>query len=125
MHDNTRLEFFERILHMRPVFDRLCQVAESKLLQAAESGYQLQHHKVTKGKRARSWTIDAATLVALFGDEILEAATERPVLSPYQAEQKLGKSELKDYIRSVEGTNKIAPIASILGEVSINASEFN
>lgn len=112
-------------MHFEPVFTRLCEIAKSKLLQAAESGYQLQHHKVTKGKRARSWTIDAATLVALFGDEILEPPSERAPLSPYQAEQKLGKGELKDYIRSVEGALKIAPIASILSEVSINASEFN
>lgn len=120
-----KLEFYERLLRMKPVFDRLCAVAESKLLQAAEAGYQMQHHKVTKGKRARNWTADRDTLVAIFGDDILEPATERAVLSPYQAEQKVGKGDVKDYIRSVEGANKIAPIASILAEVSINASEFN
>lgn len=116
------LEFYDRLLKMKPVFERLFSIAESKLLQAAESGYDIPSHKVTKGRCSRDWNVAEDILYATFGDLIMGDA---PLLSVAQAEKKIGKSEVKQFIRTNEGSNKLAPRSSILNEVSINASEFN
>ena len=115
------LGFYDRLLKMKPVFDRLFAIAESKLLQAAESGYDIPSHKVTKGRGSRVWNADRAALEMAFGDAILG---ERELLSPAAAEKKLGKADVANYIRKVEGGVQLAPRSSILDEVSINCNEF-
>lgn len=121
--DRTELlEFYDRLLKMKPVFERLFAIAESKLLQAAESGYEIPSHKITKGRCSREWNADIATLFATFGDDIFG---DKPLLTPAAAEKKIGKAEVKRFIRTVEGNNRLAPRSSILNEVSLNCSEFN
>ena len=123
--ERKQLEVCEQLLRMKPVYDRLCEIASSQLLQAAESGeYSLQYHKVTRGKRSRVWAADADALTAAFGEAVY-TSPKPELLSVAAAEAKLGKSEIQPYFKWVEGGNKLAPMSSILSEVTMNCSEFD
>lgn len=123
MFSADNLDFFEDLLRYKPVYERLFQLAESKLLAAAGKGYELKHHKITSGRSSRDWNVDADVLEAHYGDAIYGAP---PLLSPAQAEKQLGKSDvLAGFITKTEGGLKLAPKSSIMDEVSITASEFD
>jgi len=110
---------------MKPVFDRLADIAASVLLRAVENGkHTLTHHKVVKGRRSREWSVDADDLRTAFGDDIFTAA-EPKLLTPAQAEKSFGKEKVANYAEWTEPGNKLAAMNSILDEVTFNCNEFD
>lgn len=117
------LDYCEKILTYKPVFDRLCSLAEGKLLAAAKDGYELQNFKVVAGRRSREWGVSEQDLVNHFGNLIYK---ERELRSPAAAEEQFGKELVPGiFITSTPGANRLDLKASIKQAVSYNTSEFN
>lgn len=116
------LDFYEYILAYKPIFDRLCEIAEAKIMQAIEMGKGSARFKIVRGKRSRAWKADVEALELQFGDKIWG---EPALLSPAQAEKIFDKKEVAEYVITHEGRNRLVPLSDINEEVSVNASEFD
>lgn len=121
--NSAQLSTLEELLRMKPIYDRLCDIATSKLLHAAQSGHTLAHFKMANGRRNRSWSVDNATLVEKLGDAVL-VQQEPKYLSVAEAEKVFSKEAIKTLFRWSEPPIVLKPASDIAESVTINCSEF-